>query len=172
VRGSGSGASESVELREKAGSAQDRSGARFGRGGAWGGARFWDAPARSVRFPSRSRAYRTRSRPPGTALPDSRRRSEQERPRTALPPTLRPSRTVLPTCLGRSLPFPEAPHSCSPPVRFTSRSRAYRTRSRPPRTALLELSQTHAGAPRFLARKSVYFLIFWLCGWALGHFWG
>jgi hypothetical protein len=48
VGGSGPGASGSVELQEKAGSARDRSEARFGRVGAWGGAWFLDAPARSV----------------------------------------------------------------------------------------------------------------------------
>jgi hypothetical protein len=45
---SGPGASGSVELREKAGSARDRSGARFGRARAWGGELFRDTPARSV----------------------------------------------------------------------------------------------------------------------------
>jgi hypothetical protein len=40
VGGSGPGASGTVELREKAGSARDRSGARFGRAGVWGGAWF------------------------------------------------------------------------------------------------------------------------------------
>jgi hypothetical protein len=45
---SGPGASGSVALRQRVGSVRDRSGARFGRSRAWGGARFRDAPARSA----------------------------------------------------------------------------------------------------------------------------
>jgi hypothetical protein len=46
--GSGSGARGNVELRKMAGSVGDKSGVRFGRLGACGGVRFWDAPARTV----------------------------------------------------------------------------------------------------------------------------
>jgi hypothetical protein len=37
-----------VEVRALAGSVNKRLGARFGRAGAWEGAWFWDAPARSA----------------------------------------------------------------------------------------------------------------------------
>jgi hypothetical protein len=87
-------------------------------------------------------------RPPPPPVRTLEARSERERPRTALPPALRPSRTALPSSNSRSLPLPEPPRSRSLPERSRPCSLTYKTRSRSLGTALLERSQTHSGAPR------------------------